>query len=197
MTLYVALPADTHIPIDINIDTTVQDIINDIKQYIENPKIIYRGKELDNHKDTLADLGICPESLVYAEPSHRLMILFARTYDNEYGTDDYYIFDPITRNVHCIKMADGGIYCDSYPMVKDGNKYTLHPYDGITQDIILDDQRYYTITHNDDYEVERQCMILDNININIYREERDAITYINNICKMYPMLDIKYDKITH
>lgn len=195
MTLYLRLyNHDSLIPISIDTNTTLKDVANDIKQYIRSPKFMYLGEEVDAIDNSLADLGICPESIVDVGQSHDLMILFSRTY--VYGSDDYYILDPIDRCIHCIGICESDIYFDSHPLVKDGNTYSYNPTTDMTQKIILNDEGYEINTHTSNYSLESSCYRVDKIDINIFREQKDLTNFLDKLQDKYNTLDINY-KVFH
>ena len=65
MSIFVkVLSSNRTICYDINVDTTLNDIATYIKQYILNPIFIYQGIVISDNTQTLADLGICPETTI-------------------------------------------------------------------------------------------------------------------------------------
>lgn len=191
MSVFVRLIDGTQLAVDINVDTTLEDIADDIKHYIKNPKFTYQGEVLTDHKETLADLGICPESTINVDGSYKFYIL--------HGTTDgrdcvYYIIDEKRKVIYNISVIEDITYCNMQSIcVMDGNIYTYRPYDypRFITTIIIDDE----ITVNDSGE-DVQPYINSfkevnsiNIKLDMEHEERER-DFINQIKHQYPELDI-------
>lgn len=128
MSIFVRLIDGTQLVVDISVDTTLEDVAEEIKSYIENPRLTYQGEVLTNHKETLADLGICPESTITAEDSYKLTIILGYGCES-YDGKVYYIIDEKSNAIYSISIIEQIVYCDRQPIHKlDETTYRYHPY---------------------------------------------------------------------
>ena len=188
--------------VDITVDTTLEDIAEDIKDYIETPKFIYQGEVLNNHKESLADLGICPESVISAIDPRRIIIIKGSHPKAEYSDYTYYIIDEIKECIYSIDNIEDIVYCDTQPyQKKDDTCYIYYPYGDKEMVIKIKFKDKITVSEQFGAEGRSYKSIYketDDINIRIDEQymEREKI-FMEELIQDYPQLDIKISPLSH
>ena len=132
MTVFLRSECGYTTPIDINVDTTMKDIYDEIGG---EPIFSYMGEEIKDLSQSLADLGICPESFIDYKQLKPLAFEYVH-----YKV----IIDPIDKEIHYIPPSPNSyVSLSSNVITKVGHKkYEPKSGMGITLQINDDNLEY-------------------------------------------------------
>lgn len=145
MTVFIRSNSGSTVPLDINVDSTMRNIYDEIGG---EPIFSYQGEEIKNLDESLADLGICPETTI----DYKQLVPMAV---NDMISCDV-IIDPINKKLHNVPPED---------------MFIEHNYQVTTFDLSKVGHRKYQTPEGNIYHIYDDEILLD------YYDDDDCVTW--------------------